>query len=235
MDPRYQVRNPAFITPSVGAALEQLILKNSKQYFNNSYTSKNQGESSTDKWKVAAHKIGEDGLHQNEERDMVRNDFDDLEYDDSNLCNKRCCWWSPSQDSISVAFCNETSIHGFKFLGQRKRHLTERQFEHWFLLILLCIKFSDYKIFIVFFRIFWLISFLLSLSAAVYLIYGVWERYQRVPVIVSFQSSEQDIDSIPFPAVTFCNMNKVTFFWNCIAYYNLLLGLVVFSLCYKQF
>lgn len=62
---------------------------------------------------------------------------------------------------------------------------------------------------VLFFRIFWLISFLLSLTAAVYLIYGVWDRYQRVPVIVSFQSNEQDIDSIPFPAVTFCNMNKV--------------------------
>lgn len=58
-------------------------------------------------------------------------------------------------------------------------------------------------------RIFWVVAFLLSFSAAVYLIYGVWNRYERSPVIVSFQSSEQDIDSIPFPAVTLCNINKV--------------------------
>lgn len=120
MDPRYQIRNSAFIAPSIGATLEQLIFKNSKQYFNNS--SKNQGE--------AAHIIGGDGLDQNQGRNLVKNDFAVIEYDDSNSCNKRCCWWSPSQDSISVAFCNETSIHGFKFLGQRKRHLTERHLEN---------------------------------------------------------------------------------------------------------
>ncbi len=57
-------------------------------------------------------------------------------------------------------------------------------------------------------RIFWSIGFLSSLGLAIYLIYGVWERYERVPVIVSFQASEQDMDTIPFPAVTLCNMNK---------------------------
>ncbi len=36
------------------------------------------------------------------------------------------CWWVPNQKSLSVTFCNETSIHGFKFLGQEKRHMSER-------------------------------------------------------------------------------------------------------------
>ncbi len=57
-------------------------------------------------------------------------------------------------------------------------------------------------------RIFWAIGFLSSLGLAIYLIYGVWERNERVPVIVSFQANEQDMDTIPFPAVTLCNMNK---------------------------
>lgn len=61
----------------------------------------------------------------------------------------------------------------------------------------------------VIFRVFWIIAFLMSVSLAIYLIYQVWDRYTKVPVIVSFQTSEQDIDSIPFPAVTLCNMNKV--------------------------
>lgn len=53
-------------------------------------------------------------------------DEDDEEYDSSGLCNNKLCWFVPPQKSLSVTFCNETSIHGFKFLGQEKRHLSER-------------------------------------------------------------------------------------------------------------
>ncbi len=58
------------------------------------------------------------------------------------------------------------------------------------------------------FRIFWFLAFILSLTTAVRLIYRVWSEESKVPVTVTFQSYKQDIDSIPFPAVTLCNMNQ---------------------------
>ncbi|CAL8128768.1 unnamed protein product [Orchesella dallaii] len=36
------------------------------------------------------------------------------------------------------------------------------------------------------------------------------QRYEKTPVIVSFQSTEQPINTIPFPAITICNMNQLT-------------------------
>lgn len=52
-------------------------------------------------------------------------------------------------------------------------------------------------------------AFLAGCSAAVYFISDIWKRYNESPVIVSFEPIETNIDSIPFPAVTICNMNKV--------------------------
>ncbi|CAL8109591.1 unnamed protein product [Orchesella dallaii] len=154
-----------------GATLEHIILSNSKQFYK---------PGPTEKWRAAAMKIGNE-INQakgNSESEEAEN----LIGDDSNWCNKKWCWWSPPQDSIGVSFCSESTIHGLQYLGQRKRHMSE--------------------------RIFWLIAFLLSLAAAIYLIHGVWDRHRKIPVIVTFQAKEQDIDSIPFPAVTLCNMNK---------------------------
>lgn len=107
-----------------GATLEQIVLSNSKPYFK-SY----QVSDPTDKWRAAAQKIGRSAVNKKSltmpsesaaEEDLIDQD------DETNCCNKRWCWWSPVQDTIAVAFCNETSIHGFKFLGQTKRHFSER-------------------------------------------------------------------------------------------------------------
>ncbi len=58
------------------------------------------------------------------------NDDDNIDDEDEEkgkgCCSNRFCWWIPNQKSLSVTFCNETSIHGFKFLGQEKRHMSER-------------------------------------------------------------------------------------------------------------
>lgn len=35
----------------------------------------------------------------------------------------------------------------------------------------------------------------------------IWERYYLNPVIVTFNPKEQDLNEIPFPAITICNIN----------------------------
>lgn len=35
-------------------------------------------------------------------------------------------WWDPTSGSLPFDFCTESSLHGLKFIGQPKRHFTER-------------------------------------------------------------------------------------------------------------
>ncbi|CAL8076326.1 unnamed protein product [Orchesella dallaii] len=86
------------------------------------------------------------------------------------------------QNSEVIVFCKESTMHGLKFIVQSKIHFTE--------------------------RLFWILAFLLSFATALYLIYEVWDRQSKVPVIVSFQAKAQHINSLPFPAVTLCSMNR---------------------------
>ncbi|CAL8093922.1 unnamed protein product [Orchesella dallaii] len=92
-------------------------------------------------------------------------------------------WWDPPQNSLPVEFCQDTSLHGLKYIGQPQRHLSE--------------------------RIFWFLAFVAGLSIATWLISEMWTKYKQNPVIVSFQPFETNVDQVPFPAITICNMNKV--------------------------
>lgn len=77
----------------------------------------------------------------------------------------------------------ETSIHGLKYIFETKRAAIE--------------------------RLFWLIAVGTLWTCGIVLIYKVIDKWQTSPVLVSFDSTVTPITQIPFPAVTFCNMNKV--------------------------
>lgn len=79
-------------------------------------------------------------------------------------------------------FCNNSTIHGIKYMGDRKRNKPE--------------------------RIFWLIAFLISIYGCSRLILHIWQRWDRNPVIVSFAEKSTPIYQIPFPAVTICLETK---------------------------
>ncbi|CAL8136812.1 unnamed protein product [Orchesella dallaii] len=86
--------------------------------------------------------------------------------------------WKSNKGTVVSDFLTESSLHGLKYIGQPKRHILERSF--------------------------WIITVIVGLAAAGFLIHGVFSRYEETPVTVSFQSTEQSVDTIPFPAVTFC-------------------------------
>ncbi len=90
-------------------------------------------------------------------------------------------WYSPSEDSTIVSFCMGTSLHGFKYLGEQKRHIFE--------------------------RVFWLVAFIGSLVSSVLLIWGIWSDYSDMPIVTVFNPTEIKLDEIPFPGVTICNVN----------------------------
>ncbi|XP_074027635.1 pickpocket protein 28-like [Leptinotarsa decemlineata] len=78
-------------------------------------------------------------------------------------------------------YCNCTSIHGFRYFGEKRTY-----FE----------------------RFWWLIVFSITLAACVYAIHEVYQKWVKSPVIVSFATKETPIYSIPFPAVTICSETK---------------------------
>lgn len=56
---------------------------------------------------------------------------------------------------------------------------------------------------------FWFVSFFVAIGLAIYCITIIYNKWQSNPVIISFSPFDADLRSIPFPAVTVCNMNHV--------------------------
>ncbi len=92
-------------------------------------------------------------------------------------------WYNPSVDSVPVSFCMDTSLHGLKYMGQQKRHIFE--------------------------RIFWLVAFIASVIAAIILILGMWTEYRNMPTITVFNPTVTNLDEVPFPGLTICNVNSL--------------------------
>ncbi|KAK5641663.1 hypothetical protein RI129_010210 [Pyrocoelia pectoralis] len=80
-----------------------------------------------------------------------------------------------------MEYCNNTSIHGFKYLGERRSSVEKV----WWAIVLIC-----------------------SLYFCVDFITEAYHKWERSPVIVSFATSETPIWSVPFPAVTICPRTK---------------------------
>ncbi|XP_021957283.1 pickpocket protein 28 [Folsomia candida] len=80
-------------------------------------------------------------------------------------------------------YCMDSSLHGFRFIGQPKRHFVE--------------------------RLLWFIAVIISISSATILILQVWDKYRLTPVITVFQATDTRINRLPFPAITICNTNNV--------------------------
>lgn len=43
---------------------------------------------------------------------------------------------------------------------------------------------------------------------AVYYISNIYTKWKSSPVIISFSPFDADLSSVPFPAITICNMNQ---------------------------
>ncbi|XP_031357399.1 pickpocket protein 28-like isoform X1 [Photinus pyralis] len=74
--------------------------------------------------------------------------------------------------------CSNTSLHGFKFLGERNRSIFE--------------------------RLLWLLTLVICIFFCVINILEAYHKWQTSPVVVSFATTETPVWEIPFPAVTIC-------------------------------
>ncbi|KAL1488765.1 hypothetical protein ABEB36_014564 [Hypothenemus hampei] len=78
-------------------------------------------------------------------------------------------------------YCNSSSIHGFKYFGEKRTY-----FE----------------------RIWWFVVFSIVVGVSSYTLFQAYNKWKRSPVIVSFDTKETKIWDLPFPAVTICPKSK---------------------------
>ncbi|XP_075163784.1 pickpocket 26 [Haematobia irritans] len=90
----------------------------------------------------------------------------------------------PSQAAWAIfsEYCDNSTIHGIKYLGEQKRPVWE--------------------------RLFWIMVFVFSIYLCASLTMNIWFKWNNNPVIVSFAEKSTPVWQIPFPAVTICTETK---------------------------
>ncbi|XP_063709864.1 pickpocket protein 28 [Culicoides brevitarsis] len=90
-----------------------------------------------------------------------------------------CC---TAAHGLFMEYCNNSTVHGMQYLGERRRSIVE--------------------------RIFWIVVFFVSIYFCGILIWNIYVKWDTSPVIVSFSEKSTPVWQIPFPAVTICPETK---------------------------
>ncbi|XP_046452018.1 pickpocket protein 28-like [Daphnia pulex] len=85
---------------------------------------------------------------------------------------------------IVKQFCENTSIHGLKYIFEDGSILLE--------------------------RLIWLLVFLCGVCFSSYFCVQMWHKWEESPVLTSVETQLYPLNNIYFPAVTICNVNKVS-------------------------
>ncbi|XP_053603999.1 pickpocket protein 28-like [Plodia interpunctella] len=83
---------------------------------------------------------------------------------------------------LFLDYLENSTLHGLKYTTVKGIHLAE--------------------------RIFWVVTFLLSLGMCLWLIHKVWHKWETSPVIVSFSEKIVPVEKVPFPSLTICPQIK---------------------------
>jgi acid-sensing ion channel, other len=80
-------------------------------------------------------------------------------------------------------YCNETTLHGFKYFTNDNCRFSE--------------------------KLFWMISLIASFSSAVLMINKLHTEISKTPIVTVTSNTPIPIEEIPFPAVTFCSEMRI--------------------------
>ncbi|XP_063982072.1 sodium channel protein Nach-like [Diachasmimorpha longicaudata] len=84
----------------------------------------------------------------------------------------------------AIEFCMETGLHGYKYMVEEKRSKTE--------------------------RIIWGITVFSALSCAAFLMHTAWVYNSSRATLTVIESTHRGIWNYPFPAITICNLNRMS-------------------------
>ncbi|XP_014478704.1 PREDICTED: sodium channel protein Nach-like [Dinoponera quadriceps] len=85
----------------------------------------------------------------------------------------------------AAEFCRETGLHGYRYISQTQRSKTE--------------------------RITWVLVVFSSLCCAIILMKMTWNYYAAHPTLTVIESTHHGIWNYPFPAITVCNINRLSY------------------------
>ncbi|PSN50549.1 hypothetical protein C0J52_03497 [Blattella germanica] len=80
-------------------------------------------------------------------------------------------------------YCENTTVHGMRYISERDRHWTE--------------------------RLLWTFLCIMAFSGTVYLSILIWDRYITSPTVSVIETTNFPISNVPFPSVTLCDYNRV--------------------------
>lgn len=107
-------------------------------------------------------------------------------------------------------FCERTTIHGFNYIVRPKIHRKEKYKKSVF--------YAFYKI--IFSRIFWAISLLISVTLLALLIHQLFVNINRNPVVIHTDDKAVPVTEIHFPSVTICPFLRSSYRYNTEDLYN---------------
>ncbi|XP_039313466.1 sodium channel protein Nach-like [Solenopsis invicta] len=85
----------------------------------------------------------------------------------------------------ATEFCRNTGLHGYKYISHTQRSKTQ--------------------------RIIWAIVVFVALGCAIFLMKMAWNYYAIHPTLTVIESTHHGIWNYPFPAVTVCNINRISY------------------------
>lgn len=106
-------------------------------------------------------------------------------------------------------FCESSSIHGLRHVYEDGSLMFER---YWTTSGLLFFPLNIVlKMFHgCFLRVVWIFLFLSGVCFSTYFCVEVWQKWEQSPILTSVETQLYPLKNVPFPAVTICNVNKVS-------------------------
>ncbi|XP_070520540.1 sodium channel protein Nach isoform X2 [Cardiocondyla obscurior] len=93
------------------------------------------------------------------------------------------CWSILKRQAAE--FCQNTGLHGYKYISQSERSMTE--------------------------RIIWAIIVFVSLGCAIVLMKMAWLYFATHPTLTVIETTHHGIWNFPFPAITICDINRMSY------------------------
>ncbi|KAK2581874.1 hypothetical protein KPH14_002336 [Odynerus spinipes] len=102
---------------------------------------------------------------------------------DKDLSKSERIWWTVLKNQARE-FCLATGLHGYKYIAQSQRSRIE--------------------------RVIWAIILFASFCCAIVLMKIAWDYYASHPTMTVIETTHRGIWNYPFPAVTVCNINRIS-------------------------
>ena len=127
--------------------------------------------------------------------------------DDKKTCQNSDNKWIVKQ------FCENTSIHGLKYIFEDGSIFFERYGDFLKIVKIIFVILFFNPLILQFYdvwRFIWLLVFLSGVSFYSYFCVQMWHKWVESPVLTSVETQLYPLNNIFFPAVTICNVNKVS-------------------------